>query len=115
MHSFALRKEAHSHSHSWPSPECSVSPENSDDEDVDDESVRYHAQHHTIHSGLAKLSLLVAKWSDDPKSYSPTEMKECLESFREELFMDLDEEVANLGADNMKRYWTLEEMDRFPM
>lgn len=44
--------------------------------------------------GLDKLAELLQKWNADPSTYSPTEMKECLDSWREVLFKHLDEEVS---------------------
>lgn len=35
--------------------------------------------------------------------------------FRGVLMRHLDEEVKDLGAENMKKYWTLEEVDRMVM
>ncbi|KAF8345871.1 hypothetical protein F5887DRAFT_963905 [Amanita rubescens] len=49
--------------------------------------------HRDIHEGLEKLSSLVEKWRSDPKTYSPTEMRSCLDDFRPVLFQHLDEEV----------------------
>ncbi|KAF7792317.1 hypothetical protein EIP86_003353 [Pleurotus ostreatoroseus] len=70
--------------------------------------------HHGIHEGLDKLSVLLKKWNADPTKYSPDEMKACLDSWRDVLFRHLDEEVADLGGENMCKYWTLEEIDRIP-
>ncbi|KZT72080.1 hypothetical protein DAEQUDRAFT_723246 [Daedalea quercina L-15889] len=71
--------------------------------------------HHAIHEGLEKLDVLISKWSKDTKTYSPAEMKGCLDSWREVLFEHLDQEVQDLGAENMKKYWKLEELDQIPM
>ena len=38
-----------------------------------------------------------------------------LDSFGGVLWQHLDEEVEQLGAENMRRFWTLEEMGRMPM
>lgn len=45
-------------------------------------------------TGLDKLTDLISKYRKDPTSYSPTEMRACLDSFREVLFRHLDEEVG---------------------
>ncbi|CAL1706906.1 unnamed protein product [Somion occarium] len=71
--------------------------------------------HHAIHEGLNKLGEIIHKWKADPSTYSPQEMRDCLDSWREVLFKHLDEEVEDLSGDNMKKYWTLEEMDLLPM
>jgi hypothetical protein len=54
---------------------------------------------------------LVHKFKANPSSYSPEEMRACLDGFREVLFTHLDEEVEDLKGDNLKQYWTLEELD----
>jgi hypothetical protein len=47
-------------------------------------------------TGLLNLEKLVEKWTEAPSAYSPTEMRACLDSFREILFNHLDEEVGGL-------------------
>ncbi|EPQ57245.1 hypothetical protein GLOTRDRAFT_73898 [Gloeophyllum trabeum ATCC 11539] len=79
------------------------------------EDGRHIRSHKAIHKGLDDLERLIKKWSDDPSSYSPTEMRACLDSFRDVLFKHLDEEVDDLKGENMKKYWSLEEVDRIPM
>jgi hypothetical protein len=46
------------------------------------------------HTGLERLSSLLAKWRKSPSTYSPSEMRSCLDGFREVLFHHLDEEVS---------------------
>lgn len=85
------------------------------------------------HVGLEKLSSLLAKWRKSPSTYSPSEMRSCLDGFREVLFYHLDEEVsssrsrwqmykfyhhqqvADLRGENLKKYFTLEEIERLPV
>jgi len=38
-----------------------------------------------------------------------------MDSWREVLFRHLDEEVQDLGKENMLKFWTLEEMRRLPI
>ncbi|KAJ7579134.1 hemerythrin HHE cation binding domain-containing protein [Mycena floridula] len=72
-----------------------------------------HIQSHRgIHEGLDSLLALLKKWKQDPSTYSPEEMRGCLDGFREVLFKHLDEEVADLQGENMQKYWTLEEVER---
>ncbi|KAJ7647283.1 hemerythrin HHE cation binding domain-containing protein [Roridomyces roridus] len=73
------------------------------------------ASHKGIHDGLDALEVLVKKYTEEPSTYSPTEMRECLDGFRGVLFKHLDEEVADLQGENMKKYWTLEELEAIPM
>lgn len=71
--------------------------------------------HHNIHEGLDNLDALVKKWVKEPTSYSPIEMKSCLDGFREALFHHLDEEVRDLQGENLMKYMTLEEVNRIAM
>jgi hypothetical protein len=42
---------------------------------------------------------------------APTEMRGCLDGFREVLFNHLDQEVNDLKGENLRKYWTsLEEL-----
>ncbi|CDO74461.1 hypothetical protein BN946_scf184979.g16 [Trametes cinnabarina] len=71
--------------------------------------------HEAIHHGLDALNALIRKWSQDPTTYKPEEMRACLDSWREVLFNHLDQEVKDLSAENMKKHWTLEEFNRIPI
>ena len=51
-------------------------------------------------TGLSNLEKLVEKWTEAPSTYSPTEMRACLDAFRETLFHHLDEEVGDLMHSN---------------
>lgn len=46
-------------------------------------------------TGLDKLGQLLHKWKVEPSAYSPQEMRESLDSWREVLFKHLDEEVCD--------------------
>ncbi|KAI0342120.1 hypothetical protein BDW22DRAFT_238437 [Trametopsis cervina] len=72
------------------------------------------ASHHAIHEGLDALGKLLAKYAADPTTYTPAEMRACLDGWRGVLFKHLDEEVEDLSAANMKKYWKLHEVDRIP-
>ncbi|CAA7261621.1 unnamed protein product [Cyclocybe aegerita] len=71
--------------------------------------------HQGIHEGLVKLEKLVDKWTDEPATYSPEEMRDCLDSFRDVLFHHLDEEVEDLRGENLKKYFTLQEVTALPI
>ena len=43
------------------------------------------------------------------------EMKILMDGFGDVLWEHLDAEVKELGAENMQKYWTLQEMKRMPM
>ncbi|KAH7098897.1 hypothetical protein BKA62DRAFT_744308 [Auriculariales sp. MPI-PUGE-AT-0066] len=74
---------------------------------------KHRESHKGIHDGIDKLGELVLRWRTEPSAYSPTELRGCLDSFRDVLFRHLDEEVNDLKASNMRKYWTLDEMDQF--
>ncbi|KAJ7170343.1 hypothetical protein C8R43DRAFT_875853, partial [Mycena crocata] len=70
--------------------------------------------HKGIHDGLEALTALVSKFKRDPSAYYEfpgPEIRACLDSFREVLFTHLDAEVNDLRGENMKKYFTLEEVN----
>ncbi|KAF9033304.1 hypothetical protein BDZ89DRAFT_1063044 [Hymenopellis radicata] len=71
--------------------------------------------HQGIHDGLESLAKLLHKWKQDPSTYSPEEMRACLDGFKDVLFTHLDQEVADLQGENMKKYWTLKELESIPI
>ncbi|KAJ7188181.1 hemerythrin/HHE cation-binding motif-containing protein [Mycena filopes] len=71
--------------------------------------------HKGIHTGLEELTKLVHKYKKEPSTYSPAEMRACLDGFREVLFTHLDAEVHDLRGENMKKYWTLDELEAIPI
>ncbi|KAF9062112.1 hypothetical protein BDP27DRAFT_1337037 [Rhodocollybia butyracea] len=73
------------------------------------------ASHKGIHDGLQSLKSLIHKCKADPTSYSPTEMRACLDNFREVLFSHLDQEVQDLQGENLKKYFTLKEVEEIPV
>jgi len=79
-----------------------------------DGDVHIHS-HELIHHGLDKLGALVRKWNAEPSTYSPEEMRASLDSWKDVLFSHLDDEVKDLGGENMKKYWKVEELDSIPM
>ncbi|KAF7321374.1 Hemerythrin domain-containing protein [Mycena kentingensis (nom. inval.)] len=70
--------------------------------------------HEAIHTGLEKLSGLVQKFKKEPSTYSPEEMRACLDGFRTVLFSHLDQEVSDLSGDNLKKYFSLQELKQMP-
>ncbi|KAJ5580325.1 uncharacterized protein N7459_006310 [Penicillium hispanicum] len=72
-------------------------------------------QHKQIHAGLEKLETYLESCRTGEEDMRREEVKRLMEGFGEVLWKHLDEEVRTLGADNMRRYWSLEEMRRLPM
>ncbi|KAJ3896890.1 hypothetical protein GG344DRAFT_61038 [Lentinula edodes] len=62
------------------------------------ESEGLHLESHKgIHDGLERLKTLVQQYRSGPHTYNPTEMRACLDSFREVLFSHLDQEKIKGG------------------
>ncbi|KAJ3762418.1 hypothetical protein EV360DRAFT_92465 [Lentinula raphanica] len=66
-------------------------------------------------SGLEQLAALVKNYKSEPSTYDPSKMRACLDSFREVLFSHLDQEVEDLRGDNLKKFFSLEEVESFPI
>jgi hemerythrin-like domain-containing protein len=72
-------------------------------------------QHKQIHKGLDRLEEYLGECRRGERELRLGEMKVVLEGFGDVLWAHLDDEVKQLGAENMRKYWTLEEMRRIPM
>ncbi|KAL5485498.1 hypothetical protein ACEPAI_8140 [Sanghuangporus weigelae] len=79
------------------------------------EDEQHRKSHEGIHDGLVRLSTLIREFREEPSTYSPQRMRECFDSFKDVLMRHLDEEVEDLRGENMKKYWTLEELDKIPI
>ncbi|KAK6363761.1 hypothetical protein TWF730_001176 [Orbilia blumenaviensis] len=73
------------------------------------------AHHRQIHKGLEKFEDYVNACKSGEKDFVASDMLELMESFEKVLWQHLDEEVQQLGAENMRKYWTLEELKTIPM
>jgi hemerythrin-like domain-containing protein len=67
-------------------------------------------QHKEIHKGLDKLDVYLnaCRWGE--KELRMGELKEILDGFGKVLWQHLDDEVKQLGADNMRKYWAIDEL-----
>ena len=72
-------------------------------------------QHKQIHAGLDKLTNYMDECSSGERELRLPELKEILDGFGKVLWQHLDDEVKELGAENMRKYWSKEEMARLPM
>ena len=70
------------------------------------------SQHHQIHEGLEKVQRYLQECQFGGKELRLNELKAIMDSFGEVLWLHLDEEVRNLGAENMRKYWTKQEILR---
>ena len=72
-------------------------------------------QHKQIHKGLDKLTKYLDECGTGERELRLSELKEIMDAFGKVLWQHLDDEVKELGAENMRKYWTKEEMARLPM
>ncbi|KIW60560.1 hypothetical protein PV05_00767 [Exophiala xenobiotica] len=68
------------------------------------------AQHELIHEGLVKMENYLDACRTGERELRLPELKEVMDSFGEVLWTHLDDEVEQLGAENMRKYWTKEEI-----
>jgi hemerythrin-like domain-containing protein len=71
-------------------------------------------QHKKIHEGLDKFEEWVAECRSGEREVRMEELKRIMDTFGGVLWEHLDEEVRELGAENMRKYWTVEEIRRIP-
>ena len=72
-------------------------------------------QHKEIHKGLDRLEKYLEACRTGEQELRMKELKNVLDSFGTVLWQHLDDEVAQLGAENMRKFWTLEEMRKMPV
>ena len=72
-------------------------------------------QHKRIHAGLDKFEEYVDGCRSGERELRMEELKVIMDGFGKVLWEHLDEEVKELGAENMRKYWSMDEMRRMPM
>lgn len=72
-------------------------------------------QHKLIHEGLEKLQAYLEDCTTGERELRLEEMKRIMDGFGEVLWAHLSDEENQLKAENMRNFWTLEEMKRMPM
>ncbi|KAL9596463.1 MAG: hypothetical protein Q9219_005769 [cf. Caloplaca sp. 3 TL-2023] len=63
-------------------------------------------QHKQIHAGLDHFQEYVKECSIGKRELRMTELKTLMDEFGTVLWTHLSDEVKELGAENMRRYWT---------
>lgn len=71
-------------------------------------------QHKEIHKGMDGLEKYIKEVRSGERELVLKDMDERMQ-WGEVLWKHLDEEVKTLGAENMRKYWSIEEMRRMPM
>lgn len=74
-------------------------------------------QHELIHDGLVRMRgyLNRCERADEGEGLDRSEVRRFMEGFEQVLWEHLDGEVAVLDGENMRRFWSLDEVRRFPM
>ncbi|KAI1409473.1 hypothetical protein F5Y13DRAFT_169897 [Hypoxylon sp. FL1857] len=72
-------------------------------------------QHREIHDGMEGMRKYLRACRDGEKELDMATLKSQMESWGSVLWKHLDQEVETLGAENMRKYWTVEEIRRIPM
>ncbi|KAK2007606.1 hypothetical protein LZ32DRAFT_610143 [Colletotrichum eremochloae] len=72
-------------------------------------------QHKEIHKGLDAFEDYLRRCRDRETELELSVLREKMDGWGGVLWAHLDQEVATLGAENMRRYWTMEEVRRMPM
>jgi len=69
-------------------------------------------QHEAIHEGLDVFEKYLHDCRSGEKELRLDELKKIMDTFGAVLWAHLDDEVRELGAENMRKYWTKEEINR---
>ncbi|GJC80752.1 hypothetical protein ColLi_03590 [Colletotrichum liriopes] len=72
-------------------------------------------QHKEIHKGLDGFEEYLHRCRSRETELELSVLKEKMDSWGGVLWTHLDQEVVTLGAENMRRYWTMEEVRNMPM
>ncbi|MBE7181427.1 MAG: hemerythrin domain-containing protein [Terriglobus roseus] len=72
-------------------------------------------QHKQIHAGMEGMQEYLRSCKDGETELRLEELKNRMDVFGPVLWQHLDDEVKQLGAENMRKYWTVDEMRRMPM
>lgn len=72
-------------------------------------------QHKQIHAGLDKFEDYLTDCRIGKRELRMNELKELMDLFGTVLWQHLDDEVDQLKAENMRKYWSLDEVNRLVM
>ena len=73
------------------------------------------SQHKQIHEGLEKFEDYLGKCRSGEENLRLDQMKILMDGFGNVLWQHLDDEVNQLRAENMQKYWTIQEMKGMPL
>jgi len=72
-------------------------------------------QHKEIHKGMDVFQAYLRSCKTGQEDFELSTLKTKMDSWGEVLWTHLDQEVKTLGAENMRKYWTVAEMRSMPM
>lgn len=72
-------------------------------------------QHREIHDGMEGMRKYLRGCRDGEQDLDMAALKKQMEGWGTVLWTHLDQEVETLGAENMRKYWTAEEIRQIPM
>lgn len=75
-----------------------------------EEDLRLLSQHKKIHAGLEKFEEYLGACKGGERELRMEELKDLMDDFGKVLWDHLNDEVKELGAENMREHWTIEEM-----
>ena len=79
------------------------------------EEVELLTQHKHIHDGLEKFEAYINDCKAGKRDMRMDELKEIMDSFGTVLWAHLQDEIDQLSVENMRKYWSLDEVRRLPM
>lgn len=79
------------------------------------DDLQMKSQHKEIHTGLVVLEKYLGECMGGERELVLKELKGVMDGFGGVLWQHLGDEVEQLGAENMRLFWTMEEMRRMPM
>lgn len=71
-------------------------------------------QHEKIHEGIEVFETYLRQCQNGKATFEPSALRERMESWGEVLWTHLDQEVATLAAENMRKYWSTDEIRAMP-
>jgi hypothetical protein len=72
-------------------------------------------QHKQIHAGMSVFEEYLRQCRNRETELNLSVLKDKMDTWGPVLLKHLDQEVKTLGAENMRRYWTIEELKSIPI
>ena len=79
------------------------------------EELELLTQHKQIHNSLDKFEAYIDDCKAGKRDMRMDELKDIMDTFGTVLWAHLQDEVDQLSVDNMRLYWSLDEVRRLPM